>query len=288
MNIFQSLKHQYLNNDIVQKIIFWNIGVFILSLLFCYNFKSASFDFYSFMTVKSSLDFTLYNPWTLFIYMFVHNGFIHILFNMLMLHFVSRFFLTFFTEKQFLVVYISGGIFSGLVFVLFFHFLGIVVPLVGASAAVMSLLVVATVYAPNYLLKIPLIGTIKLWYITAILLGIDVIIVSKLFLEQGINYSVFGGRFSHIAGALFGFIYVKLLQNGFDLAKLFSKSNFPKKKKKTPFSKVHINTTSSNLSKHTKTSVEQKQIDEILDKISKSGYDSLSKEEKEFLFKIGK
>lgn len=288
MNIFQSLKHQYLNNDIVQKIIFWNIGVFILSLLFCYNFKSAFFDFYSFMTVKSSLDFTLYNPWTLFIYMFVHNGFIHILFNMLMLHFVSRFFLTFFTEKQFLVVYISGGIFSGLVFVLFFHFLGSVVPLVGASAAVMSLLVAATVYAPNYLLKIPLIGTIKLWYITAILLGIDVIIVSKLFLEQGVNYSVFGGRFSHIAGALFGFIYVKLLQNGFDLAKLFSMSNFPKKKKKTPFSKVHINTTSSNLSKHTKTSVEQKQIDEILDKISKSGYDSLSIEEKEFLFKIGK
>lgn len=288
MNILQNVKNQYLNNDIVQKIIFWNIGVFIFSLLFCYNFKSASFDFYSFMTVKSSFDFTLYNPWTLFIYMFVHNGFIHILFNMLMLHFVSRFFLTFFTEKQFLVVYISGGIFSGLLFVLFFHFLGSVVPLVGASAAVMSLLVAATIYAPNYLLRIPLIGTIKLWYITAIFLGIDVIIVSKLFFEDVIDPSILGGRFSHIAGAVFGFTYVKLLQNGFDLAKLFSKNIFPKKKKKTPFSKVHVNTTSSNLRKSQKTDIEQKQIDDILDKISKSGYDSLSKEEREFLFRIGK
>ena len=288
MNILQNVKNLYLNNDIVQKIIFWNIGVFIFSLLFCYNFKSASFVFYSFMTVKSSFDFTLYNPWTLFIYMFVHNGFIHILFNMLMLHFVSRFFLTFFTEKQFLVVYISGGIFSGLLFVLFFHFLGSVVPLVGASAAVMSLLVAATIYAPNYLLRIPLIGTIKLWYITAIFLGIDVIIVSKLFFEDVIDPSILGGRFSHIAGAVFGFTYVKLLQNGFDLAKLFSKNIFPKKKKKTPFSKVHVNTTSSNLRKSQKTDIEQKQIDDILDKISKSGYDSLSKEEREFLFRIGK
>ena len=288
MNILQNVKNHYLNNDIVQKIIFWNICILILSLLFCYNFKSASFDFYSFMTVKSSLDFTLYNPWTLFIYMFVHNGFIHILFNMLMLHFVSRFFLTFFTEKQFLVVYISGGIFSGLLFVLFFHFLGSVVPLVGASAAVMTLLVAATIYAPNYLLRIPLIGTIKLWYITAIFLGIDFIIVSKLFFEDGIDPSILGGRFSHIAGAVFGFTYVKLLQNGFDLAKLFSKNIFPKKKKKRPFSKVHVNKTSSNLRKSQKTDIEQKQIDDILDKISKSGYDSLSKEEREFLFRIGK
>ena len=98
-----------------------------------------------------------------------------------------------------------------------------------------------------------------------------------------------GYRIVHLSGAFFGFLYVFLLKNGIDLSKPFAKLSFKKSpKKKTPFSKVHVNKASSNLSKTPKTDLEQKRVDDILDKISKSGYDSLSKDEKEFLFKLGK
>ncbi|MFC4739639.1 rhomboid family intramembrane serine protease [Flavobacterium ponti] len=281
MNIFQDLKNQYSNNGIVQKLIFWNIGVFVLTIIFFYNFKSGSFSFPNWLVLYSSLSDLATTPWTLVSYMFVHSGPIHLLFNLLMLHFVSRFFLTFFTEKQYLVVYLLGGIFGGLIFVFIYHFLGIRTPVVGASGSIMTLLVAATAYSPYYILQIPLIGRIKLWHVTALILTIDVL---QLLLVNT------GGHIVHLSGAFFGFLYVFLLKRGTDLAKPFSNLSFKKstKKKKTPFSKVHVNKASSNLSKAAKTDVEQKRVDDILDKISKSGYDSLSKEEKEFLFKLGK
>jgi len=281
MNILQDIKNQYSNNDIVQKLIFWNIGVFVLTIIFFYNFKSGNFSFPNWLVLYSSLNDLATKPWTLVSYMFVHSGFIHLLFNMLMLHFVSRFFLTFFTEKQFLVVYLLGGVFGGLVFVLIYYFLGIKTPVAGASGSIMTLLLAATTYSPYYILQIPLIGRIKLWHVTALILAIDIL---QLLIANT------GGHIVHLSGAFFGFLYVFLLKRGTDLASLFNNSSFKKstKKKKNPFSKVHVNKTSSNLSKAAKTDVEQKRVDDILDKISKSGYDSLSKEEKEFLFKLGK
>ena len=90
MNIFQDLKSQYLNNGIVQKIIFWNIGVFILTIIFFYNFKSGFFSFPSWIALYSSLNELATKPWTLVTYMFVHSGFIHLLFNMLMNTFLSK------------------------------------------------------------------------------------------------------------------------------------------------------------------------------------------------------
>jgi membrane associated rhomboid family serine protease len=280
MNIFQDLKNQYTNNGIVQKLIFWNIGVYLLTIIFFYNFKSGDFTFPNWVALYASFSDVLTKPWTLISYMFVHSDFIHLLFNMLMLHFVSRFFLTFFTEKQYLVVYLLGGVFGGLVFVTIYYFLGIRIPVVGASGAIMTLLVAATAYSPYYILQIPLIGRIKLWHVTALIIFIDIL---QLLLSNT------GGHIVHLSGAFFGFLYVFLLKRGTDLTKPFSNLSFKRPaKKKSPFSKVHVNKASSNLSKVAKTDVEQKKVDDILDKISKSGYDSLTKEEKEFLFKLGK
>lgn len=280
MNIFQDLKNQYTSNGIVQKLIFWNIGLFVLSIIFFYNFKSGNFSYPDELVLYSSITHLLTKPWTLLTYMFLHSGFIHLLFNMLMLHFVSRFFLTFFTEKQLLLVYLFGGIFGGLFYVLLYTFFGIISPVIGASGCVMTLLVAATAYSPYYLLQIPLIGRIKLWHITAFILAIDVL---QLFISNT------GGHIVHLSGAFFGFLYVYLLNKGIDITKPFSNISFKKSaKKKTPFSKVHVNKTSSNLSTTQKSNLEQKRVDDILDKISKSGYDSLSQEEKEFLFKLGK
>jgi len=282
MNIFQDIKNQYLHNGIVQKLIFWNIGIFLISILFFYSFKTGIFSFPDWLALYSSFDYLLFRPWTLVSYMFLHNGFIHLLFNMLMLHFVSRFFLTFFTEKQYLIVYLLGGVFSGLVFVLVYSLVGNITPLVGASGAIMTLLVAATTYSPYYILQVPLIGRIKLWYITAIILSLDIL--------QLLLFNT-GGHIVHLSGALFGFIYVFLLKNGTDITKLFSSVSFKKStKKKNPFSKVHVNKANSTTftMKNKATDIEQKKVDDILDKISKSGYDSLTTEEKEFLFKLGK
>ena len=156
--------------------------------------------------------------------------------------------------------------------------------LVGASGAIMAILLSATTYAPFMLLRIPLIGIVKLWHVTFVILLIDLI---QLPLDNT------GGHIAHLGGALFGFLYVKLLQSGTDLSKgilfvLDFFANLSKQKKKTPFKKVHRNTTKKVVNSFSEKDITQKQIDDILDKISKSGYDSLTKEEKEFLFKAGK
>ena len=232
----------------------------------------------------------LWKPWTLITYAFLHSGFLHLLFNMLWLFFAGRMFLTFFTQKQLFGLYILSAIFAGLAFILSYELLplvrGIKAPMVGASASVMAILVASAVYAPYYQVRMMLIGTVKLWHIAAFFIVMDLIYVS---VENT------GGHIAHLAGALFGYIFIKAIQKGTDLSKPVSNTvtffeNLFKPKKKTPFKKVHRNTAKS-ASKSTAAKpkdLTQQQIDDILDKISKSGYESLTKEEKEFLFKVGK
>ena len=157
--------------------------------------------------------------------------------------------------------------------------------MVGASAAIMAILVAAATYAPYYQVRLLLIGTVKLWHIAIVFIALDLIYASA---ENT------GGHIAHLAGSLFGFLYIRLLQNGTDLSKgvsviLDGVANVFKPKKSTPFKKVHRNPVQSSKRNAAKPKdITQQQIDDILDKISKSGYDSLTKEEKEFLFKVGK
>lgn len=283
MKFLEELKAQYQYGGIVQKLIFWNIGLFVLSIILFFDFKIQNFSFPSYIALQSSFSVFKFRFWTAITYMFFHNGFLHLLFNMLMLHFSSRFFLTFFSEKQFLFVYLAGGIFSGLVFLFFFNSFGYSIPLVGASASIMAILVSATLYQPHYILQIPLIGKIKLWYITAVFVGIDLVSLFPILFSENKSYIFIGGKLSHLAGAFFGLLFVILLKNGINLSSFLK---FQKQKKsKTPFKKVYKNST--NLSTNSNDE-NQKRIDDILDKISKSGYDNLTKEEKEFLFRQGK
>ncbi len=284
MNILDDLKLQYKTGGMVQKLIFWNIGCFLLSLLFFYSFSIGKFEIPNWIALSSDLGTFLRTPWTLVTFNFFHYGFFHLIFNLLVLHFSGRLFSTYFTDKQLVGVYVLGGIFSGITFVLSFIIIGKAGLLVGASGAIMAILLSATTYAPFMLLRIPLIGIVKLWHVTFVILLVDLI---QLPLDNT------GGHIAHLGGAFFGFIYIKLLQSGTDLSKGISMIldffvNVFKPKKKTPFKKVHRNTTKKAVNSFTEKDITQKQIDDILDKISKSGYDSLTKEEKEFLFKAGK
>ncbi|MGG7037051.1 MAG: rhomboid family intramembrane serine protease [Flavobacterium sp.] len=296
MSVIEDLKWQYKIGGIANKMIYWNVGVFLLSIPIFYQFKVGVFDYPNWLALSSEPMVVLTRPWTLLTYAFFHGEFWHLFFNMMVLNFASRLFLTFFTEKQYLGLYLLSAIFSGLCFVLSFYLLHQTSYMVGASAAIMALLVATTTYQPLMDIRLMLIGNVKLWHITAVLLLLDLLQV-----QLGNT----GGHIAHLTGALFGFVYIKLLQNGTDLSRMvtsiigFFASIFDRKPT-TPFKKVHVNTKKTGVKRGTGNSgpakqskiitkdKTQQQIDEILDKISQSGYDSLTKEEKEFLFKAGK
>jgi membrane associated rhomboid family serine protease len=287
MNIVDDLKLQYKLGGIVFRLIFWNVICFLVSLVFFYQFKSGVFDFPNWIALSSEPSVFITRPWTLLTYAFFHDGFGHLFFNMLVLNFASTLFLTFFTPKQYLGLYVLGALFAGIAFILGYYVLNFSSGIVGASAAIMAILVAVTTYRPLMEVRLLIIGNVKLWHITAVILILDL---------MQFRLGNTGGHISHLSGAFFGFIFIKLLQNGIDLSKIVSRfldffANLFKKSPATPFKKVHKNynrpveKSTSRIVTKDKT---QQQIDEILDKISQSGYDCLTKEEKEFLFKAGK
>lgn len=287
MSIIEDLKLQYKSGGIAQRLIYWNVACFLVSLLFFYQFKVGSFDFPTWIALNSEPYNFITRPWTLLSYAFFHDGFWHLFFNMMVLNFSSTLFLTFFSQKQLLGLYVLSAIFAGIAFILGYYFLNISASIVGASAAIMAVLVATTTYQPLMNIRLLLIGNVKLWHITFVIIIIDLM---QFRLENT------GGHISHLSGAFFGFIFIKLLQNGIDLSKIISNildffANLFSKSQSTPFKKVHKNYSKpmeKRASKIITKDKTQQQIDEILDKISKSGYDCLTKEEKEFLFKAGK
>ena len=220
----------------------------------------------------------------------MHYDILHLLFNMLWLYFVGRMFLNLFSVKTALNVYflgaISGGIFFLLGYNIFPQLFGSPAYLVGASAAVRALVIFLCAYTPNQEVRV-FTFNVKLMYIGLALVTMDAI---------GIMGTNSGGNLAHLGGAFLGYIYATQLAKGNDIGagwerfmtsitNLFSKQKSVRmktvyKRKKTA-SNSKKKTVPNDLSK-------QKRIDDILDKISKSGYDSLSKIEKDFLFRAGK
>ena len=289
MNITDDLKLQYKTGGIITRLIFFNVALFVFPWLFfaLLSLLGITIDYMQYVSLSSNPALLLWKPWSLLSYSFFHSGIMHIVFNMIVLNFSGRLFMTYFTSKQLFGLYVLSAIFAGISYILVFYVLNINAPIVGASAAIMAILVATTTYYPLMDLRLLIIGNVKLWHVTAV-----IIIVDLMQLRSG----NMGGHISHLAGAFFGFIFIKLLQNGTDLSKIVSGvigffTNLFKKDSSTPFKKVHKNYSKpleKSVSKIITKDKSQQQIDEILDKISQSGYDSLSKEEKEFLFKVGK
>jgi membrane associated rhomboid family serine protease len=282
MSIIDDIKRRYITGNIVEKLILINIGVFILTVLAGLFYKPNTGEL-NFIVEWFSLDDTinglLTKPWSIISYGFLHAGFIHILFNCIALYFIGNLFIQYFTQKQLLNFFLLGTFFGGVLYIFsqsFFPlFEGENSYLVGASAGISAIFVGIATYIPNYELKFPLIGYIKLWHITAFWITLDII---------GLVGANAGGSFSHIGGALFGFLYVNKASN--KQINLFDNlSTLFKRKKKSPLKTVHKSKVKN---KHSNSDLNQQQVDQILDKISKSGYDTLTKSEKEFLFKQGK
>ncbi len=289
MNLLEDLKFQYKIGNVGVRLIFWNILLFAIPEVFFALVQLFQIDinYLSFVSLSTNWSDLAWKPWSILSYAFFHFGIIHLVFNMLMLHFTSRLFLTFFTQKQLFGIYLLSAIFSGLVFLLGYHYIPILInvstSVVGASGAIMAILIATTTYQPFMDIRLALFGKVKLWQITVLFLFLDLI-------QLPMNNT--GGHIAHLSGAFFGYIYIKLLQNGTDLSRIVdSILNLFSKQQSTPFKKVHVNPKKPAAKRESKIVIKdktQQQLDEILDKISQSGYDSLTAEEKEFLFKAGK
>ena len=191
--------------------------------------------------------------------------------------------------KKLLSTYILGGISGGILYIItynffpLFHSSGIYIPMLGASASIMAVTVASATLLPDYRVHLFLIGEVSLKYIAGFLVIVDLI-------SFGSNDQV--AHFAHLGGALFGFTYIRQLKKGNDLAgwfhKLMDKLAGGFGSSQRPGMKVKYKRTVDDETFVTNKRARQERTDEILDKISKSGYGSLTNEEKEFLFKSSK
>lgn len=269
----------------INHLLFWNVIVFlVMGIVYLIGKIAPTTGFLSnFLFDNLSLHANLFaflrKPWGLLTYMFTHLEFLHVLFNMLSLYWFGNIFRSFLGNQRVLPLYLVGGIAGGIAYLLVYNlaFDGVNAPMIGASASVMALLIACAAKLPNYEIGLLFIGSIRLKWLALI-----VIILDLISLTQG----NIGGIVAHMGGALTGFLYIKLLNNGTDICQpliwLFNRRlrvEAPKrsfKPKKSPLKLV----------KPSQEENKQLRLDQLLDKINDNGIDSLSPEEKAWLKKM--
>lgn len=277
MGFIENLKRRYHQGHLAMKLIYINVGIFIILTLLDSLFPSLVRN----LSLDSDYSKLSDKPWTIFTYMFVHLRFFHLLFNMIMLYIIGEFFYKYFGDKAFAKFYFLGGICGGLLFLLIDLVSSQHALLIGASAAIYSVLFAMVAYQPDL--------RIRLLFISE---PIKLLHVSLGFIALGflINADNFGGNISHVGGALFGYFYMKKFERGNTFFSSISNSIQNIFKKSKPQERY---TTSSKPPRDDYEYADWRKAQEnktnhILEKISRSGYNSLTADEKEFLFKQGK
>ncbi|MCX6223340.1 MAG: rhomboid family intramembrane serine protease [Bacteroidia bacterium] len=296
MNAFDEFKRTFSKRSTLTQLIMINVGVYlflkILGVLF-FLFKQENLEqlVLSYLALPANPQMILRKPWTIISYMFLHYDFFHILFNMLWLYWFGKIFLEYLNPKKLISVYLIGGLTGGLVYVLAFNLfpafqasVGQSVAL-GASAAVLAIVMAIAFYVPDYTLYLMFFGPVKLKYIALVTVLIDV-----LSMRSGNA----GGHLAHLGGALFGFLYATQLHRGKDMSKGFNRfmdtlfSLFKRRPNMKVKYKKPEGRPETDMEYNARRAAEQRTIDQILDKIARNGYEGLSKEEKEILFKSSK
>lgn len=286
-----NLRYKYQTADVLIKLIVINVAAFLVVSLGAFFMAMPPAYFANWFVLSDHLPTLLFRPWTLLSYAFLHFGFFHLFFNMIWLYWFGRIVLNLFNGRRFLTIYLLGGIAGGLLFVVAYNLFPVFQDhrgyLIGASGAVTAIMIFIATYTPNTEVRIFRFN-IKLWHIALFLFLFDLIRIP--------SSGNAGGLLAHVGGGVFGYVYAVQLVKGNDIGRWFERfmdwvAGLFKKKEKSPFKKVHRNknATGPSVKNPTMTKTEhQKKIDEILDKIGQSGYESLSKSEKDFLFKSGK
>ena len=280
--IIEDIKRTFKSNNDLAKIIIANVILFIPSNLT----EGLKQSFFSILGIPESFFEFFYQPWTIVSYMFLHNGFNHILFNMLLLYSFGKILAGSIGNRAFLTVYFIGGLAGGMAYLIFSTLISIgIIPLtpfggvVGASGAVLAVIVAIATLSPNQELNMMFIGPVRLKYIA---LGAFVI-STVLSIDANI-----GGKMVHVGGAAYGYFFAMRHKNGKSTGLWFSRiietlKNLFKRQAKM---KVAYKRPKTDEQFNNEKAEHQEQVDAILDKISKSGYDSLTKKEKEFLFNM--
>ncbi|MAV13911.1 MAG: rhomboid family intramembrane serine protease [Flavobacteriaceae bacterium] len=270
MELKDKLKYSLSFMGQLQKLILINIIFFIFPLLlntFLWLLELKDLTILDYFVVEADLMSLIFKPWSLITYGFLHGSFSHLFWNMIMLFYFGNILVNYFGDKRLLNVFFNGILFGGVIYItsynLFPVFEGVSSKMIGSSAGVMAILFYITSYNPNHTIRFFFVN-IKLLYIAVFLLIMDII---RIPLENS------GGHIAHLGGALIGFLMFKSF-NGIDFVDIYTKLILKKNNKK-----IKRNKTNSG------PDLDQKKIDFILDKISESGYESLTKEEKSYLFK---
>ena len=270
MELKDKLKYSLSVMGQLQKLIVINIIFFIIPLLlntFLWLFELKDISIIDYFVVEADLMSLIFKPWSLITYGFLHGSFSHLFWNMIMLFYFGNILVNYFGDKRLLNVFFNGILFGGIIYIISYNlfpvFTGVSSKMIGSSAGVMAILFYITSYNPNHTIRFFFLN-IKLLYIAIFLLLMDII---QIPVENS------GGHIAHLGGALIGFLMFRSFK-GLDFVDIYTNLSTKKNNKKIKRNKTF---SGSNF--------DQKKIDSILDKISESGYESLTKEEKNYLFK---
>lgn len=270
MELKDKLKYSLSVMGQLQKLIVINIIFFIIPLLlnsFLWLFELKDMSILDYFVVEADIMSLIFKPWSLITYGFLHGSFSHLFWNMIMLFYFGNILVNYFGDKRLLNVFFNGILFGGIIYIISYNlfpvFTGVSSKMIGSSAGVMAILFYITSYNPNHTIRFFFVN-IKLLYIAVFLLLMDII---QIPVENS------GGHIAHLGGALIGFLMFRSFK-GIDFVDIYTNLSTRKNNKKIKRNKTF---SGSNF--------DQKKIDSILDKISESGYESLTKEEKNYLFK---
>lgn len=302
-SIIDDVKREFSSGNMLTRIIIVNIAFFILINIIKLalfiggggSTPSLYHDIVHFFSISSGWKHDLTHPWTIVTHMFLHEGFWHLLWNMLFLYWFGRIVGDFLGDRRVLPLYLLGG-FAGA----FFYFLfAQLLPsgalggqfALGASAAVMAIVVAAGAIAPDYSIRLLFIGEVRLKYVVLAIVFIDLIAIP--------NGSNTGGHFAHLGGAFLGWFFVSQLKSGTDITAplgellkritdYFKESPKPKSRVKVAYKNPNKRKQKTKNTDQDTAKSHQEELDTILDKIKQTGYESLTSAEKEFLFKASK
>lgn len=298
MSVIDEIKESFRRGTTLNKLIYINLGLFLAVqmvriVLYLSNSYDKFPDFLNYLAVPANLQTLSHRPWTLVTYMFLHVEFIHILFNLLWLYWFGTIFIQEIGSKKLLSTYLLGGLAGGVLYVVFYNLFPVFANVrdgsiaLGASASIMAVVVATATYQPERRMHLILIGPVKIVYIALVM----------FILTSLVDFSVnSGGKIAHIGGALTGFMFAFYYRRGRDLTRGFDRvmdtiatwfkpgrERLKVTYRRSPDQKPP----SDDILYRQQKAEEQKEIDRILEKISKAGYDSLTAREKELLFKMG-
>jgi membrane associated rhomboid family serine protease len=293
-SFISDLKSRFHRGDINVQLIYINVGVFVVTTLvsvFLRLFNIGDASWMNFMTLPASIPEFLKQPWSLLSYMFLHADPLHLLFNMLWLYWFGQLFLSFFSARHFRGLYLLGGICGGLFYMLALNVFPYFTPyiyistLLGASASVLAIVVATAVREPEYRVNFMFVGSVRLKYV-----ALFMVVTDLLFVTSGNG----GGHIAHLGGALAGWWFAWSLRKGKDVTKWINgvldgcSDVWSKLSSKKPKMKVSKGGRAADYDYNARKKQQSEEIDRILDKLKKSGYGSLTTEEKKRLFDASK